>query len=517
MPNSQITPDCSAGERRDGLRSDSLAAGMSLLLILTVLQRVVGFGRNILFCRWLDPAELGQWNLSFSLVMLAAPLVVIGLPGSFGRYVEHYRTRGQLKSFLRRTTYVTIILSVLGISTICLAGPQAAWLFFGSPSQVSLLVITMTSLIAVIGFNFLVELFTALRQVKVVSYMQLSNSVLFAVLGLGLLFYWDASAKSIIVGYALACLLTGIVAVVPLVRCWNTIEEQGAPPAHRGFWAKLVPFAAWIWFTDLISNLFSAADRYMLVHFMTGGAGAATAVVGQYHSSLVVPALLLSIANMMAAVLLPYLAAAWEANDRAVVSQRLNMTMKTFGLLAMFASLSVLCMAPMIFGWALGGKYSDGMEVLPWTLAFSAWAGLAVVARSYLLCVERAGLGTAGPVLGLIVNVLLNLLWVPSFGLIGAVWATTVGNIVILAVTMTLNMRDGLRLEKGTVIVCCLPILLTCSIPLAIGLLIVLLVISVHHHWLFSVQEKIQISQWLESRLGRFTTVWTHWLNKSAA
>ena len=41
-------------------------------------------------------------------------------------------------------------------------------------------------LVAVIAYNFLIELFTALRNIRLVSVMQLVNSVAFAVLGVGI-------------------------------------------------------------------------------------------------------------------------------------------------------------------------------------------------------------------------------------------------------------------------------------------------------------------------------------------
>ena len=42
------------------LRTDSLADSVMLMLCAALLQRAVGFGRSILFCRWLAPDELGQ-------------------------------------------------------------------------------------------------------------------------------------------------------------------------------------------------------------------------------------------------------------------------------------------------------------------------------------------------------------------------------------------------------------------------------------------------------------------------
>ncbi|HEX3725058.1 MAG TPA: hypothetical protein VHV08_02400, partial [Pirellulales bacterium] len=87
-------------------RGDTLAASVFILLVMTVVQRLVGFGRGIMFCRWLEPEQLGQWDVAFGFLNLAAPLAVLGLPGAFGRYVEYFRYRGQFHTFLKRTICV---------------------------------------------------------------------------------------------------------------------------------------------------------------------------------------------------------------------------------------------------------------------------------------------------------------------------------------------------------------------------------------------------------------------------
>ena len=478
-----------------GLRAESLAKGISLLLVLMVFQRLVGFGRNILFCRWLSPEELGRWNLSFSMLMLAAPLVVIGLPGSFGRYAEHYRAKGQLKSFLRRTTGLTLILAMLGLTFLCTARGTTAWLFFGDATQTNLLLATVGCLVSVISFNFLTELFTSLRQLRTVSMMQFSNGLLFAVFGLSLIHYWDNTAYSIVVGYGLACFASCMLALIPLVKAWRTLDEELETPAQKQMWAKLLPFAAWIWFSDLLTNLFGAADRYMIVHFSHADPQQATEVVGQYHSSLVVPTLLIAVASMVASVVLPYVASDWEAGNRQKVAQRLNLAIKSFGLMGIAAGIAVLTCSTMIFGWALGGKYQDGLEVLPWALMFCTWGGMQVIARSYLLCIEKAGVATIGPLVGLIVNVVLNFLLLPRYGLHGAVWATTAGNIVTLLIAVTYCSKHGFALETGTLLVCFMPLCLLLPTPAATACVIGILFVSISRNWLISATEKTEYAK----------------------
>src|SRR5690606_30896080 len=109
---------------------DRLAVGMAFLVVLTIVQRGVGLLRNIWFCRLLEPEELGRWNLAFSFLMLAAPLAVAGLPGSLGRYAEHYRKRGHLRTFLRRTALASAALGLTFVVILILApGRWAQWIF----------------------------------------------------------------------------------------------------------------------------------------------------------------------------------------------------------------------------------------------------------------------------------------------------------------------------------------------------------------------------------------------------
>src|SRR6188474_1997218 len=100
------------------MRPDTLATSVMILLLANIVQRSIGFGRGILFCRWLSPDELGTWEMAYSFLLLAAPIVVLGLPGCFGRYLERFRQRGQFRTFLRRATIWTAGLTVAAFALI---------------------------------------------------------------------------------------------------------------------------------------------------------------------------------------------------------------------------------------------------------------------------------------------------------------------------------------------------------------------------------------------------------------
>src|SRR5580704_16758900 len=119
-------------EAAAALPSDTLALGVVLLLASTVLQRGVGFVREICFCRWLSPEQLGEWDMAFGFMMMAGPLLVMALPGTFGRYVERYRQARQLRSFFVRTARFCALLSAPLLLTILVFRNGIAYLVFGS-------------------------------------------------------------------------------------------------------------------------------------------------------------------------------------------------------------------------------------------------------------------------------------------------------------------------------------------------------------------------------------------------
>ena len=165
MIGSKGSVECDSIAPAADLRADTLAQSVVVLLVLAALQRVMGFVRGVLVCRWLSPDALGQWDMAFGFLTLAAPLTVLGLPGSFGRYVEYFRQRGQLRTLIRRTAMVSGVLTVGAVLLIAVfARPQFSELIFGRSTETQMMLCVGITLASVIVFNYLCELITALRR-----------------------------------------------------------------------------------------------------------------------------------------------------------------------------------------------------------------------------------------------------------------------------------------------------------------------------------------------------------------
>lgn len=487
------------------LRPDSLAASVLVLLVVSVVQRSVGFGRGVLFCRWLAPDELGMWDMAYSFLLLAAPLIVLGLPGSFGRYLERYRQRQQLRTFLRRTATWTAALTAAAVGVIAFWTPSFSWLVFGRPDRKTLVMLMAGSLVAVILHHFLEALFAALRKFRIVSMMQFCQSMLFAIISLSLMWWWRLSAESIVIGYGAACFFS---AVGTLVITGKSVAEVAAPGpnvAHREFWPPLVRFAVWIWFTNLLCNMFAVVDRYMLVHWSGLDAETALAEVGNYHASRVVPLLLISMADMLAGIVMPYLSHDWERGERQAVSDRLNLILKITAVSMLAASVVILFGAPFLFHVAFEDKYAAGLAVLPWTLTYCVWYALLIVAQNYIWCAEKTKLGSMPLGIGLAANVLLNLVLLPIWGLYGAVLATTISTGLALGLLYWLNRREGMQLESGLLWLSLAPVALGGGPWVAAAVLVALLVAAPFSPTLLNAAERTTLGDFLRHQYRLIT------------
>ena len=484
------SPDHVSQDRETNLRVDSLAHGVLLLIGLTAAQRVVGLVRNVLFCRLLQPDELGLFNLAYSVLVIASPLAVLGLPGSFGRYVEYYRQRQQLRTFVRRAAILSTLLCASFVAVMCWNRTWATWLAFGDVEQVPLLVSTAVALLAVTSFNFLTELLTALRQVRAVSRMQFVNSVLFALVGLTFLHWSSWRAEGVVLAYAAACLASSVVVIGPLRGIWRSLGSQQEELPHKELWSRIVPFAAWVWVSNLWTNMFHVSDRYMIVHYSGRSAVEAAALVGQYHSSRVVPDLFIALAALLGSFMLPYLSHDWEQGHREEVARKIHLTVRLFALAMTLGGVLVLWTAPLLFEVALGGKYHAGQAVLPWTLMYCVWFGLTVLAQNYLWCAEKASLGSVCLLVGLLANIGLNLLLLPRLGLLGVVLATALAHLLTLCLVQLLSHRLGWRWSWRTVALALLPASLGLGCYPATAVVLLTLAITCSTNWLFTAAEK---------------------------
>ncbi|MEZ6136686.1 MAG: lipopolysaccharide biosynthesis protein [Pirellulaceae bacterium] len=493
---------------------DVFAVGVLVMLALSVVQRLIGLFRGIGFCHFLSDIELGHWALANSFFVIGVPIAVLGLPGSFGKFTEYYRVRNRLGEYLLRVVCVSLVGLVATCGLILCFPSNFSWLILGEENPYYLIVWCVAALISVATFSFINELAGSLRQVRVVSLMQFTQSFTFAVIGVWMIAHhhtWTVLLPC----FAIASLV-GSLPGVWVIHTQHRDEFQfsrthqpvfdtsGQVTVVQTVWSRILPYAATVWLMNFLGNMFEISDRYMLLHFSPGGQQVGQALVGQYHAGYILPNLLTSLALMLSGILLPYLSADWEAGRQDLIAAKLRQMLQATSIGFLVLAIGALAVAPWLYGFGFGGRYGLAERVLPIALIQATWVSLFFMSQTYMLCAERGKQLALLLIVGLCINLMLNALLIPRFGLLGAVIATSSANLLaLLAVLWRISQRQG-QLGYGTVILCLAPLSLLPG-P-AFGLVALLLIVSIagRTSWLLSATDRAAIDAVVIPKLHRF-------------
>lgn len=485
---------------------DAFATGVLVMLLLNLVQRVVGLLRGLGFCHYLSDVQLGQWALVNSFLVIGVPIAVLGLPGSFGRFVETFRSRQQLGDYFRHVLTV----SLCGLLLVCvsiLAFPQQFnWLIFREQSSYGVVVWCVITLISFTAFSFVNELVAALREVRAVSLMQFTQSVVFGVVGLAILSI-QPQWSMLLPSFTVACLLGTVPGVYVIMSSYRAEFQCISQTEHmdaRSLWRRILPYAFALWVMNLLTNLFEVSDRYMLLHLIHGAEQSGQALVGQYHCGRILPNLLTSIALMLGGVLLPYISADWEAGQPHRIAARLRQVLQSISIGFTLLSIAAMCVAPLLFHYGFQNRYQQAESILPISLVQAVWTSLFIAAQAYLLCIERGKRLAVLMIVGLILNLALNGWLIPQHGLFGAVLATSIANLVTLLLLLWQMSRHGCWMGWGTLALCLTPLSVAAGPVVAAFTLSIIVFIAGRTNWLLSSADREQIDAALLPKLKKF-------------
>jgi O-antigen/teichoic acid export membrane protein len=492
--------------------ADSLLSGVVAMLLLNVIQRLVGLGRNIGFCRFLTEDQLGLWSLANSLFIIAPPLIVLGLPGAFGKFVEHYRQMGCLRAYSVRMGVVCVVSLAAVIVSMSCSPDWVAQKLYGVPQGASVIAWTAIVLVVLTIHNVVYDMVISLRLVRLASLMQFVSSFSFCVIGVSAI-WLTGSWITLLQSYAVACGMAMLLGAYGIAtRAGTEFQDVGVTPAVQ-MWRRVLPFAASMWVTNLLTNSFELSDRYMLLHFSPGGEQAGQGLVGQYYCGRILPNLLYSLALMFTGILLPYLSADWERSrtetkgntykDSVDIGQRMRrvFVLMSFGFLAL--SIGAMLIAPFLF-WGLNERYTQALEILPQTLLQTIWGSLSLTAFTYLMCAEKGGQVAALLGVSLACGIGVNSVMIPRWGLQGAVVSAIIANGLLLLGSYWRVHKEGCQLDKKVYFASALPLMLLTGPELALCGCAVLVVIAGRTEWLLSQDDRDEFDRTLLPALRRF-------------
>lgn len=453
----------------EGLKRDGFAASVYLLVVLTILQKGLGFVRSIVICRHLEPSQLGLWSMTLTFMETFVPLLILSIPACFGRYFEYYEKQGQLKSFIKQSIVLIGICFPLGVALLAIFREPLSQVIYGGVEHAPML---LTSLFVVIPFGVfgvLASMLTGLRKSQARTIGEFVNGTSFTVLAITLVVFGNASAFTIAYAFAGSYAIATLFSLFCVRRIYRSLERSPQALCWRGTWRKLAPIIFIFWLTDFLTNLFFTVDRYMIINFSTSHFGEPLNQVGNYEAAHVMPLLFSSFMAIIAKLLLPYLSRDWEAGHCKRVGTKINLSVKVGGLVLVLGSTGFLWVSDYLFDFLFKGKYAAGQEVLPFIVFFYVGSGMSFLLLNYFWCCEKGKFAILALTCGLVVNIAINAVLIQTYGIMGAAIGTASAVATQFLVLLISASRSGLQFDWRILIVFGTSLVLLLSPHLAIA------------------------------------------------
>jgi len=382
-----------------------------------LVQRILAVLLLPVYTRYLSPSDYGTVETLVALTTVLAITLRLGISNAFFRFYYDSAERAHRRLVLRTSFWFTMGMATLGL----VAGLALSWdiskLLFDSSADAEVVAAAFVGLWAQMNYEQLTALFRAEERSTAYLAASLVNIGLTIGATLLLVVVLDAGPLGVIVGSFTGTLLV-YAALVGYRR-----EQLGLQFDRRllremnRFGLPLVPSAVFLWVTNF-------SDRFFLLELADQGE------VGLYSVGVRIAS---AIALLLTAFRMAWPAFAYSIDDDREARGTYAFVLTYLVLVTSWVAATLALVSPWLVEWMAAPQFARSADVVG-PLAFSvvAYAGYVVV----VIGVGRARRTQFNWVVtgaAAVVNVALNLLLIPPYGMMGAAVATIAAYVTMFA------------------------------------------------------------------------------------
>jgi O-antigen/teichoic acid export membrane protein len=384
-----------------------------------LVSRVIAVLLLPVYTRYLTPTDYGKIETLLALTTVMGLILRAGITSAFFRfYFDVDDDRGRLR-VLRTSFWFTMGGGTLGLTLLLVFAEPVSTLLFGTAGAADLVRASGVALWATVNYEQLTALFRV--EERSVAFVSASLANVFLTIGLTLLLVvvLEKGPLGVIVGNFSGTLLVYLVLVGYRREQLGLEFDRGLLREMNRFGLPLVPTALFLWVTNF-------SDRFFLVKL------ADVAEAGLYSVGVRVAS---AMVLLLTAFRMAWPAFAYSIKDEREARQTYAYVLTYLTVVASWVALALTLLAPWIVDVLADESFAESSRVVG-PLAFStvSYAAYIVVAIGVGRA-RRTQFNWVVTGVAALVNVVLNLLLIPPYGMIGAA-AATVAAYTTMAVGM---------------------------------------------------------------------------------
>jgi len=409
------------GEQRVGRFARDSASVFAVQIAVTLF----GLGTGVITARALGPHDRGLLQLLLLLPITLSNFVKLGIPQA-SVYVMR-RGGASAARVAANSLWLALVLGG-GLAVLCYVGRD--WLL--TPFLRQAPAATLPPVLALLPFVLLQTFFSGVLQAeeRFREYnLQQVMPPLLALVGMSIALLWLHTGL-------MGAVVTQSI-IVAVVTLWLAVRVRRATHFRLGYDPKLLggmlAFGGKSYLQTLASTLHFRVDQYMIGYFLD------PTQVGLYAIAANLTGLLLKIADAVGTVLYPRLAGAGERSAHAQTSAACRHTL----FLTVVVALGFLLFgAPAIrtlYGHAYAGAIRPMLLMLPGVVMLSLYL---LLTRNFTSR-NRQEVNIAAAGAALTLNVALNCVFIPRFGIAGAAVSTAISYSVAALILLVVFVRES--------------------------------------------------------------------------
>jgi O-antigen/teichoic acid export membrane protein len=361
-----------------------------------------------LYTRYLSPSDYGKVETLIALATVIGIVLRMGIHAAFFRFYFDSPEPEHRRLVLRTSFWFTMAMATAGLIVGVALSPQISDLLFGTTNDAELVAAAFAGLWAGMNYEQLTSLFRVEERSTAFVAASLSNVLLTIGATLILVVALDKGPIGVIVGNFTGTLLV-YAALVGYRREQLGLQfDRGLLREMNRFGTPLVPTALFLWVTNF-------SDRLFLVQL------ADVTEVGLYSVGVRIAS---AMVLLLTAFRLAWPAFAYSIEDEGEARRTYAFVLTYLVLVATWVATALALLSPWIVAWIADPAFDESSRVVG-PLAFAAVAfGAYIVVAIGVGRARRTQFNWVVTGVAAVVNIVLNLLLIPPYGMMGAAIAT---------------------------------------------------------------------------------------------
>jgi O-antigen/teichoic acid export membrane protein len=405
------------------------------VFIASIIAAFLAYFIRIILARQLSVEDYGLFFSVFAFVSFLLFFRDLGLGNALVKHLAEFKTKKRFDEI--KTSILSVFLSLLFLSAIFgivlyFLAPFLAQSYFKDARAEYIIYFFIAYILFSALFLFLKNIFQGFQKIKIFALME---PVRLGVILTGILLLFDLGYGFLtpVIAYTVSWLAVFII-FLPFTW-WTFSFFRYKIKNMRKITKQLYLFGIAIALAQIGAKVIARIDTLMLTYFNP------LSDVGIYNVVLPTALLFLFFSEAISPVLYPLVSELWAKKDTKKLIEGIKLLYKYSFVITMPAFLTIFVFSSLTIKILFGAKYAAGNVALQILLIGVLFLLVSTVNNTILAAIGKPSAVTKSFLLVAAINIVLNLLLIPIFGIEGAATATLISYTLLLIVSTLFVVR----------------------------------------------------------------------------